>query len=87
MAASEWVAPWDGGRKARWKGSCPWVGGRLGTCYPEGISEAGMPEVEVDGGEARLYQKRCGGGGSERPKDPLCGRVPKKPVVAHGPER
>ena len=56
MAASEWAAPWDGGWKAGWKSGCRWIGGRLSTCYSGGITEVGMFEEEVDGGEARLYQ-------------------------------
>ena len=76
MAACKWVAPWDGGWKVGWEGGCCWIGGWLSACHTEGVAEAGMFEEEVDGGKARLYQKRCGGCGSEGPQDPVCCRVP-----------
>ena len=56
MAACKWVAPLGSGWEAVWKGGCCWVGGWLGACYAEGITEAGMLEEEVDWWKACLYQ-------------------------------
>ena len=54
--------------EARWESGFRWVGSLLGASYPESVLEAGMFEEEMDGGEAHLYQKRCGESGSESPE-------------------